>query len=225
MPYRLRDGLSFCHVVGGIIFLDVPGDRYFQLPKPLEQEFTSLLREGTEDTPISGALARADIIAMADDDSATPRAHSIHYPSCSALENPRPARISLGAILEVLWIVGSTGRAIRPGRLNAAVDVMRRTRDRHPRHTARTAMESGNLLAVALASQFHRARPFVPIETCCLLDSIAMIRFLARRGIFAKLVFGVTGDPFSAHCWVQRGDMVLNDTVGHVTSHTPIWEA
>ena len=56
----------------------------------------------------------------------------------------------------------------------------------------------------------------------CLLDSIALVRFLARRGLYAQLVFGVTDDPFSAHCWVQAGDLVLNDTVGDVSAHTPI---
>ncbi len=69
---------------------------------------------------------------------------------------------------------------------------------------------------------FRRARPYVPVETVCLLDSIALVRFLAWRGLYAELVFGVTDDPFSAHCWVQSGDLVLNDTVGDVGAHTPI---
>lgn len=225
MPYRLRNGLSFCHVDGGIIFLDVPGDRYFQLPKPLEHEFTSLLCEDARLPPSSDALRRANIIVSVDDDSATPRAHPVNYPSCSALEDPFPSRLSFSVIFEVLWIVSRIHHAIRPGRLNAAVDAMCHMRDRHHSQAAHPPLESADPLAVALASQFHRARPFVPIETCCLLDSIAMIHFLARQRVFARLVFGVTGNPFSAHCWVQHGDMVLNDTVGHVMSHMPIWEA
>jgi len=35
-------------------------------------------------------------------------------------------------------------------------------------------------------------------------------------------VFGVKLNPFSAHCWVQAGDIVLNDAIDHVTIHTPI---
>ena len=38
----------------------------------------------------------------------------------------------------------------------------------------------------------------------------------------ANLVFGVTGDPFSAHCWVQVDELVLNDTLGNANAYTPI---
>lgn len=49
-----------------------------------------------------------------------------------------------------------------------------------------------------------------------------MIIFLARRRLHASIVFGVTGDPFGAHCWVQTSDLVLSDTLGNATGHTPI---
>ncbi|WP_258078244.1 lasso peptide biosynthesis B2 protein [Xanthomonas arboricola] len=72
------------------------------------------------------------------------------------------------------------------------------------------------------ASVFRRARVWVPVEMRCLLDSVALARFLRRRQLDAQVVFGVALDPFSAHCWVQTGDLVLNDTVGNVHAHTPI---
>ena len=75
------------------------------------------------------------------------------------------------------------------------------------------------------AETFRRARLYVPIETCCLLDSLSLIDFLSRRRLPARLVFGVTSDPFAAHCWVQAGEWVLNDLVGNVIAHTPILEA
>jgi hypothetical protein len=28
--------------------------------------------------------------------------------------------------------------------------------------------------------------------------------------------------PFAAHCWVQQGDVVFNDTPEHVRRYTPI---
>jgi hypothetical protein len=46
--------------------------------------------------------------------------------------------------------------------------------------------------------------------------------FLARRGLYANLVFAVTTDPFAAHCWAQVDDLVLNDSVGNAQSYTPI---
>ena len=56
----------------------------------------------------------------------------------------------------------------------------------------------------------------------CLFDSLALIHFLARFRVFPDWVFGVTADPFEAHCWVQTGGVVLNDTVERVSAFTPI---
>jgi hypothetical protein len=62
----------------------------------------------------------------------------------------------------------------------------------------------------------------VPIPSVCLSDSIALLDLLARRGLAADLVFGVKLNPFAAHCWVQAGDVVLNETVECVRRHTEI---
>jgi hypothetical protein len=56
----------------------------------------------------------------------------------------------------------------------------------------------------------------------CLYDSFALLEYLARHGIYADWVFGVQARPFAAHCWVQHGDIVCNDTVEHVSGYTPI---
>jgi hypothetical protein len=56
----------------------------------------------------------------------------------------------------------------------------------------------------------------------CLFDSLALIEFLARHDIYPDWVFGVQTRPFAAHCWVQHGEIVFNDTVEHVSGYTPI---
>jgi hypothetical protein len=56
----------------------------------------------------------------------------------------------------------------------------------------------------------------------CLYDSLALIEFLARHGIYPDWRFGVQTRPFAAHCWVQQDDVVFNDTVEHVSGFTPI---
>jgi len=56
----------------------------------------------------------------------------------------------------------------------------------------------------------------------CLYDSLALLEYLARHAIHADWVFGVQTRPFAAHCWVQHGDIVFNDTVEHVGGYTPI---
>ena len=41
----------------------------------------------------------------------------------------------------------------------------------------------------------------------------------------ADWVFAVKGAPFAAHCWIQLGDIVLNDSVENVRAYTPIMVA
>ena len=74
-----------------------------------------------------------------------------------------------------------------------------------------------------LVEAFARYRVFLfSSKDECLYDSLALIEFLARYGIYPDWVFGVQTRPFAAHCWVQQGDIVFNDTVEHVTGYTPI---
>jgi Transglutaminase-like superfamily len=76
--------------------------------------------------------------------------------------------------------------------------------------------------ARSLASVFDRLRLFYSQPYLCLFDSLALIHFLARFGLYPDWVFGVQADPFEAHCWVQAGSVVLNDTVERVSAFTPI---
>jgi hypothetical protein len=46
---------------------------------------------------------------------------------------------------------------------------------------------------------------------------------MARRaGIRPTLVFGVSADPFAAHCWVQLDDIVLTGDLDTARQFTPI---
>jgi hypothetical protein len=74
-----------------------------------------------------------------------------------------------------------------------------------------------------LVEAFLRYRVFLfSSKDECLYDSLALLEFLARYGIYPDWVFGVQTRPFAAHCWVQHGEIVFNDTVEHVTGYTPI---
>jgi hypothetical protein len=49
-----------------------------------------------------------------------------------------------------------------------------------------------------------------------------LLEFLAVYGHFPRLVFGVQAQPFSAHCWVQHADLLLNATLEDAVAFTPI---
>ena len=69
---------------------------------------------------------------------------------------------------------------------------------------------------------FGRMRPWFPHGYVCLHDSLALMRFLARRGLPADLVFAVRAQPFSAHCWVQTGGFVVNEDTEFANTFVPI---
>jgi hypothetical protein len=70
---------------------------------------------------------------------------------------------------------------------------------------------------------FYAARPFLfSSRSACLFDSLALLLFLRRIGVYPEWIFGVRTGPFAAHCWLQSGHIVLNDTVENVRSYTPI---
>jgi hypothetical protein len=74
-----------------------------------------------------------------------------------------------------------------------------------------------------LVTAFVHVRPlFYTTRDGCLLDSVTLSHFLARYGIFPTWVFGVKTEPFYAHCWVQQGDYVFNDTPDFIKGFSPI---
>ena len=73
-----------------------------------------------------------------------------------------------------------------------------------------------------LAGRFARARRWIPVEPHCLHDSLALLSFLRRYCSQATLIFGAKRHPFAAHCWVQRGTLLLNDRLDSIASFTPV---
>ncbi len=69
---------------------------------------------------------------------------------------------------------------------------------------------------------YRKLRPWYPRGYLCLYDGLALIEFLARRQLFPAWVFGVQAQPFGAHCWVQQGDVLLNESTEYAGQFTPI---
>ncbi len=73
-----------------------------------------------------------------------------------------------------------------------------------------------------LVAMFNGLRLWYPRAYLCLFDSFAHLEFLAWHDIYPRWTFGVTADPFQAHCWLQDGPIVLNDVLSRVSGYTPI---
>jgi Transglutaminase-like superfamily len=223
MLYRLRAGVSYCPVDGSLIFLDLGEDRYFRLSHRLEKMFLAYLcSDGQPEVDVSD-LVRQNILVQAVDAEPASYASVIAPPSLSAIEHKSPApRLDALTLLEVLATVCSTQLQLRTRRLNRIIAKVIAYRQHMAAHIPFAPNGAQTERLMESAGAFRHARRYVPIETSCLLDSLALVAFLARRRLSADLIFGVTHNPFAAHCWVQAGDWVLNDTVGNVAAHTPI---
>jgi hypothetical protein len=129
-------------------------------------------------------------------------------------EQPRVKLADVGRLLRASAVAGFELRR------SSIESVVRRVRERKSRHAA-GAMD----LAAAreLVGAFAHLRPLLfGAQNACLFDSLAIVELLARRGIFPTWVFGVQTAPFAAHCWVQEGAVVFNDTPERVRRFTPI---
>lgn len=72
------------------------------------------------------------------------------------------------------------------------------------------------------ARAFQRLAVWLPMPRKCLVRSFVLLRFLQRTGCSASWVFGVTTWPFRAHCWLQVGETILDDTADRIVEYEPI---
>lgn len=72
------------------------------------------------------------------------------------------------------------------------------------------------------ARLFERWLPFVPGQGECLYRAWLLRSYLAGRGLGSSWVFGVRTWPFAAHCWLQCGDLVLDDDPDRAALYAPI---
>lgn len=225
MHYRLRENLSCCDVDGHMIFLDIAQDRYFRLTGTLEKAMRHFrAQEGVASTLLEH-LTAARILVEASDLEASAATTNIQRPSRSAIEQASAienCRLNAAVVFEVMAITLSIHRQLKSCTFKTILDRASAYRGRkvYEHETATPiALEHSLLLA---NGKFARARRYVPIEPVCLLDSLSLLRFLSRRGMPANIVFGVKPEPFAAHCWVQAGDMVLDETLSDAHAYTPI---
>ena len=76
--------------------------------------------------------------------------------------------------------------------------------------------------SLASAIAFNGFAPYLPVGAKCLLRSYLLLRQLWREGLDAAWVFGVRTYPFAAHCWLQSGEVVLDDHWERVSAYQPI---
>lgn len=214
MFWRFLPHATACIAAERLILLDIRQDRYFLVPAGAAGPMRAWLERSDSLPPpaaVANLLQRSTISRHGDpaptstpQDAPVPR-HLLSPIWCSDNSSPT-ARLSVAAA------VFRTRLLLRFRPLSAILDGHRRETE------AAVNLDAAQVLERSAA--FDRARTFTPIARTCLLDSLALRSWL--RDPACRLVFGVTAQPFSAHCWLQAPHAVLNDSFDHVSRYAPI---
>jgi len=215
--------MSFCLTGGRAVFLDTRQNRYFRLGSQPEATFRALVARGGEPDLDVGPLVRLGVLQAVADEGCRLNPAAAPAPTRSLVEDGRAvAPPDAGLTLEVVSAVVMSWASLKCLSLASVVERHRamRQRRRIPDRGAQPRSRAGDIFSIS--ASFNRTRRIVPIDTVCLLDSLALHRVLVHRGQCPLLVIGVRLNPFAAHCWVQTDDIVLNDAVERATTYTPI---
>lgn len=223
LPYFLSSSVHWCFIADHCILLDVAQDRYLEVPAATFRELLECVAPHSPDKP---SIAAREIPAEHSDSAKEllsvgvfthtpdpgPRRYSPTLPKPAELISPIARGTSVrGAIRYLPQFLRACATADYKLRCTSLRAISGQTADRKSRHLrghAATALED----AIRLTRIFLLLRPWYPRDYLCLFDSLALLEFLAHWRILPAWTFGVTADPFEAHCWVQYGDIVLSDT-------------
>lgn len=228
--YFLSRHAFVCFVDSHAIFLDLKRGKYSALPA----REVALLRacvngwlRGEKDTPtepptecnqlLSDLSARG--ILTTDEHSghpAVPVSVELALRDCldGTADATRVAKtLALAFILS--WAV-----TITIERMWSLERIVRHVQKRKEGAQSRSASIERFLIAMAEYRKLRRPRWFrVPSG---IAETLLLVEFLARRGLYPSWVFGVRLKPFSSLTWLQVGDLVLTTSTEAVQSYTPI---
>lgn len=217
MTFQLRAGVSFCETGGKILFLDLARDRYFGLGADAERSFRRLAAGepiGAADRPLLEGMAAAGLLIPSSDDLRPQPCATPPMPERSLLDDgtiPSPA-----AVASALARLAASALALKTRPLSLVLARLER------RKALPMPPLDDEAVMLDVAAAFRRSMlVFSPLDQC-LPRSLAAAHRLLDRGVGADLVLGVRLKPFAAHCWVQRGPVLVNETIDQVRSFTPI---
>jgi hypothetical protein len=212
MTYRLSSDVHMVTVDDDLVFLDVAADTYFCLPDAssalaLRPDGVTLARC---DPSLLGELVEAGLVSDGPATAARARPPPPATRDLGALKPPRPG------VSDLHRMSGAAMRLYRYG-YGASLQRLLRAAD-----VKSPGADAGEEKVIDLAMRCEQMIPWVPLQGECLFRSFLTLSVLRRSGASLSWMFGVQTWPFRAHCWLQRGDLVLNDNVEHVSGYHPI---
>ncbi|MBO6767374.1 MAG: lasso peptide biosynthesis B2 protein [Erythrobacter sp.] len=199
-PELDQPDIAWCRIGNQIIFLDIANDRYFRLSEDRNCTLIeSLIQNGG---PQWHQPPRFPLPA------------DWSEPAASA---KLAKEFRLGLVAKALWVQRRIEKRIASRSLVIVLDELR---DLISRRTQTLPELSAG--GEAMVQAFEQAKLIRTAADRCLPRSIALAICLASLGDRSSIVIGVRTPPFGAHCWAQKGSVVLNDSLEEVRRFEPI---
>ncbi len=217
----------FCLADDHYVFLDLRSDEYLCLGRTQSDEFKDLIngRRLDERSAVVRTLLEQGLLVEDEARGKRPAPPQVDTASTSLVVGADAGQVHAGRpaigpahVRKFFAAAAAASWSLRWQSIENTVRVVeRRKRARRDAFAPADRAKMVDLFAI-----FQALRPYYPRPYLCLFDSLALIHFLARFGVFPQWVYGVRLEPWGAHCWVQSGDTVVNDIVDNVNDYTPI---
>jgi hypothetical protein len=233
MEAYLARGVYMCLVDGGAIFLDISTNAYVGIDAVTKAALTLHLvgldsscvghtddtkpepHEGIAALTRRGLLTHSKSIGRPFSPLTVPINHAVPFGT------GRPQRLRINVMHVARFVVALTCASIMIRRGHLSFLITRILKLKEQLAMVSPAKEARDLLV--LVHIFRRLSAlFYTAKNACLLDSVVLTEFLIRQGHRPMLLLGVRTKPFLAHAWVQMDDCVLNDSLEHAQTLTPI---
>lgn len=202
--------LSFCMIGETAIFLDLTADRYFRLAPEHNAAFASQLAGSVapHTALLAAGLGAFEGVAPITMPDLPPT--QWHRPDVHARFNP--IRLLMATICQ-----RRIERRLKSAGLAAVLQAL------HGQLRAPLLVPATDQVrAMQIVGAFEQARLFRSAVDRCLPRSLGLAQMLARAGYRAQVIVGVKLHPFAAHCWVQSGGVILNESPEETARYTPI---
>jgi hypothetical protein len=232
--YALGRHVFLCICGQDFVLLDLARDKYLALEVPHTAGLSTLVRGwptvSSVPTPAAGAEESASI-ATALLDRGLLTLDVAAGKDATPVELPTPTEELTADVFgerpsaragEMLFFVAACLRG-RYLRQHSSIEYIVERARRRKEKAGFVAHEFDVGTAQRLLATFGSMRNvFLSTRNLCLLEAIVLLEFFSYYGLYPTWVFGVQARPFAAHCWLQHEELVLNDTIDHVTRYTPI---
>lgn len=215
--FRLPAGIFYCEASARLVFLDLRRDRYLCLTEDGERCFRRLIA-GTplvSDEPELAQLAEDGLLARSSESVSPLPCVPPMAPTRSLVDsNGRPAA---RRVAHAAWRLALSRATFGLQPLHLSLEHLAARKKRVVDET-----EDAEAAAAEVAHAFERTGLWLAPLDQCLPRSLAIAHALIDLNVRANLVIGVKLRPFAAHCWVQRGETLINDAIDHARTLTPI---